>query len=314
MQQKLMQQKLRGLPSLTALRTFEVAARYCSFKQAADELCVSQAAVSRQIKQLEAQLGVELFLRSHQRVDLTDQGNKLFQTVHRSLADIASISSEIKSGPRLNIINLYATSSFSRLWLVPRLNQLRRAHSQIHLHLISVEENPAMADKFDAGITLGLEDNSAYQSDFLFSEDVFPVCTPAFLEANPTANSIEGLMQLPLLELDAKFWNAKWWSAVDWSFWLDQQGLDCADVSAEISFSHFPMLLDAVLQDVGVGLGWQHLVQDMLDDGRLIQPVTERYSAPGRKHYFVCRKDLAQKPEMKLLRAWLLEQTAIFRV
>ncbi|WP_028468900.1 LysR substrate-binding domain-containing protein [Neptunomonas japonica] len=309
-----MQQKLRGLPSLTALRTFEVAARYCSFKQAAEELCVTQAAVSRQVRQLETQLDVELFVRSHRRVDLTEQGTKLFQTVHRSLADIAAISYEMQSGPRLNNINLYATSSFSRLWLVPRLNQLRRAHSQVHLHLISVEENPAMSDKFDAGITLGLEDNNAYQSDFLFSEDVFPVCTQVFLEANPTANSIEGLMQLPLLELDAKFWNAKWWSAVDWSFWFDQQGLDCADVSTDISFSHFPMLLDAVLQDVGVGLSWQHLVQDMLDDGRLIQPVIERYSAPERKHYFVCRKDLAEKPEMKLLRAWLLEQTAIFRM
>lgn len=308
-----MQQKLTNLPPLTALRTFEAAARHCSFKLAADELCVTQAAVSRQIRQLEERLGVHLFLRSHRRVDLTEQGRKLFQTVHRSLVDIAITSREIQSDPGLNYLNLYATSSFSRLWLVPRLNQLRRAHPEIHLHLISVEENPAMADKFDAGITLGLEDNAGYQSDFLFSEEVFPVCTPAFLEANPTARSIEGLMQLPLLELDAKFWNAKWWSAVDWSFWLAQQGLDSEPMTAEISFSHFPMLLDAVLQDVGIGLGWRHLVQDMLDDGRLVQPIPQSYRAPSREHYFVCRKDLADKPEMKLLRCWLLQQTAIFR-
>lgn len=308
-----MQQKLTNLPSLTALRTFEAAARHCSFKQAADELYVTQAAVSRQIRQLEERLRVNLFVRSHRRVDLTEQGRKLYQTVHQSLLDIATTSREIQSDPGLNYLNLYATSSFSRLWLVPRLNQLRRAHPEIHLHLISVEENPAMADKFDAGITLGLEDNAGYLSDFLFSEEVFPVCTPAFLKANPTASSIAGLMQQPLLELDAKFWNAKWWSAVDWSFWLAQQGLGSEAVTAEMSFSHFPMLLDAVLEDVGVGLGWRHLVQDMLDDGRLVQPVQQSFRAPGREHYFVCRKDLADKPGMKLLRRWLREQTAIFR-
>ncbi|MBQ0784654.1 MAG: LysR family transcriptional regulator [Amphritea sp.] len=308
-----MQHELTNLPPLTALRTFEAAARHCSFKQAAGELCVTQAAVSRQIRQLEERLGVNLFLRSHRRVNLTEQGRQLFQTVNRSLVDIATTTREIQSDSGLNYLKLYATSSFSRLWLVPRLSQLRRAHPEIHLHLISVEENPAMADKFDAGITLGLEDNAGYQSDFLFSEQVFPVCTPAFIEANPAACTLEGLMQQPLLELDAKFWNAKWWSAVDWSFWLDQQGLGAKAVTAEMSFSHFPMLLDAVLQDVGIGLGWCHLVQNLLDEGQLIRPVRESYSAPGRKHYFVCRNELVDKPEIKLLRRWLLEQTAIFR-
>jgi LysR family glycine cleavage system transcriptional activator len=308
-----MQQKLVNLPPLTALHTFEAAARYCSFKQAADELCVTQAAVSRQIRLLEERLGVDLFLRSHRRVDLTEHGRKLFQTVHRSLMDIVTTSREIQLNASLNYLNFYATSSFSRLWLVPRLNQLRRVHPEIHLHLISVEENPAMADRFDAGITLGLEDNAGYQSDFLFSEEVFPVCSPAFFKSNPTASSVEGLMQLPLLELDSRFWKAKWWSAVDWSFWLDHQGQNAEAVTVEMFFSHFPLLLDAVLQDMGVGLGWRHLVQDMLDDGRLVQPIPQSFRAPGRGHYFVCRQDLADKPEIMLLRRWLLEKTAIFR-
>ena len=308
-----MEQKLRNLPSLTALRTFEAAARHVSFKQAADELCVTQAAVSRQIRQLEARLGVSLFLRSHRKVELTEQGKKLFQTVHKSMCDMAEISQEIQSESHLSYLNLYATSSFSRLWLLPRLKQLREQHPEIHLHLISVEENPIMADKFDAGITLGLEDNGHYQSDFLFSEQIFPVCTPALLAANPQAYTLEGLINMPLLELDAKFWKAKWWSAVDWPFWLVQQGQDAEAANAEMVFSHFPMLLDTILQGVGVGLGWRHLVQDMLDDGRLVRPVSLSFQARERKHYFVCRNDLADKPEMKLLRLWLLNQTAAFR-
>ncbi|OUR68124.1 hypothetical protein A9Q77_09625 [Marinomonas sp. 42_23_T18] len=308
-----MQQTLRNLPSLTALRTFEAAARHASFKQAADELCVTQAAVSRQIRMLEVALGVGLFVRSHRKVDLTEQGRKLFKTVHKSMLDIADISQEIQSESHLEYLNLYATSSFSRLWLLPRLNQLRERHPEIHLHLISVEENPIMADKFDAGITLGLEDSAHYQSDFLFSEQIFPVCTPAVLVAHPEANALGGLKKMPLLELDAKYWNAKWWSAVDWSFWLAQQEQESEPVKAEMLFSHFPMLLDAILQGVGVGLGWRHLVQDMLDDGRLVRPSGLTFNAVERKHYFVCRKDLANKPEIALLRQWLLEQTAVFR-
>jgi len=308
-----MQQTLRNLPSLTALRTFEAAARHASFKQAADELCVTQAAVSRQIRLLEETLGVTLFLRGHRRVELTEQGRKLYQTVHKSLSDIAQTSREIQSITAPTHLNLFATSSFSRLWLLPRLNQLRKLHPELHLHLISVEENPMMVDKFDAGITLGLEDSPHYQSDFLFSEQIFPVCTPALLIAHPEANTLGGLKKMPLLELDAKYWNAKWWSAVDWSFWLTQQGQESEPVNEEMAFSHFPMLLDAILQGVGVGLGWRHLVQDMLDDGRLVRPSGLTFNAVERKHYFVCRKDLADKPEMIMLRRWLLEQTAVFR-
>jgi DNA-binding transcriptional LysR family regulator len=308
-----MMQTLKDLPSLVALRHFEAAARHASFKQAANELCVTQAAVSRQVRQLEEHLGVALFLRHHRKVDLTEHGHKLFQSVHKSMRHMANTSVAIQSDSRINYINLYATSSFSRLWLLPRLNQLRQQDPQIHLHLISVEENPMMADKFDAGITLGLEDSAHYQADFLFSEEIFPVCTPNFLANNPSVNTLEGLMKMPLLELDAKFWNAKWWSAIDWSFWLTQQGKEPDCVTADMLFSHFPILLDAVLQEVGVGLGWRHLVQDMLDDGRLLQPVPQSFNAPGRAHYFVCRKALANTAEMTLLRHWLLAQTATFR-
>jgi len=309
-----MEQKLTGLPPLNALRTFEAAARHCSFKLAADELCVTQAAVSRQIRQLEESMAVELFLRSHRRVDLTEPGRKLFLTVNRSLRDIAETSRDIQLGSGLDYLNLHATSSFTRLWLVPKLNQLRSVHPEIHLHLISVEENPAMIDRFDAAVTLGLEEDPAYVSDFLYAEEIFPVCTPRFLDENPVAVSLEGLMQLPLLDLDPQFWKARWWSPIDWSFWMRQHNSEITPVQAEISFSHFPMLLDAVQQGIGIGLGWRHLVQDQLDDGRLICPVAERYEAPERKHYFVCRRDLAEQPAMQLLRNWLLEQTAQFRI
>jgi len=312
---------MRHLPSLTGLRVFEVAARHGSFKLAADELCVTQAAVSRQIRQLEEGFAVDLFLRGHRKVSLTPAGKKLYLSTHNAFADIAKTSQEIQSESLPNYLNLYATSSFSRLWLVPRLPQLRKLHPDIHLQLTSLEQNPNMADKFEAGITLGLEKSELYESDFLFSEVIFPVCTPQLLAENPDIVNLDCLIQHSLLELDSKFWQAKWWQPVDWATWLlqlDQSEQDepkkaLKGVTPDMMFSHFSMLLDAVLQGVGIGLGWQHLVQDMLDDGRLVRPVPDSFKAIERKHYFVCRKDLVDKPEMVHLRDWLLSQTAIFR-
>lgn len=307
-----------NLPPLNGLKTFEVAARLGSFKAAADELCVTQAAVSRQIRQLEAAMGLALFNRGHRRVELTDAGHKLYSVCHRAFDDIATVSHELQQSQAPAYLNLHSTSSFSRLWLVPKLTRLRQEHPDIHLHLISVEENPQLHEKFDAAVTLGLQESPDYHAQFLFAEDIFPVCTPEFLQQHPQAATLAGLMTLPLLDLDPKYWRARLWSPVDWRFWLAQfehphseQGHGA--VKPEFYFSHFPMLIDAVLEGVGIGLGWQHLVQDMLDSGRLVRPVAEHYPAPGRGHYFVCRKELLQRPQMQLLKDWLVSETKAFR-
>lgn len=303
----------RQLPPLNALRTFEAAARLGSFKAAADELCVTQAAVSRQIKLLEVCLNVVLFSRGHRQVALTAAGERLFTTTHTAFGAIANTAADLLACSSPRYLSLHATSSFSRLWMMPRLNRLRAAYPELHLQLISVEENPETGSKFDAAVTLGLEEHPDYVADFLFSEEVFPVCTPAFLQQHPEVAALEGLLQLPRLDLDPKFWKARWWSPVDWAFWLQQCGLEHRAAPAEMTFSHFPLLLDAVQQGIGVGLGWRHLVQDMLDDGRLVAPLPLRYRAPNRGHYFVCRRELADTPEMTLLRTWMLQETALLR-
>ncbi|MCV6589752.1 MAG: LysR substrate-binding domain-containing protein [Marinobacterium sp.] len=311
-----MNRKPAPLPPLTALRAFEAAARHSSFKEAALELCVTQAAISRQIQQLEAWIDKPLFVRGHRQVSLTDAGETLFQTTYQSFSAIGQTTQQLRQKPPQNAsINLYATSSFSRLWLLPRLKALRAQCPGLRLNLITGEENPHMADQFDAGITLGLEEAPGYQADVLFAETIFPICTPAFYQANPQAGTLAGLLTLPLLELAADHWQARWWTPINWQRWLQHCALDNhpSGLSTELTFSHYSTLVDAALQGLGVGLGWHHLVQDMLEDGRLIRPVQAQYQAPTRQHYFVCREDLADQPAIRLLRQWLLEQTAPLR-
>ncbi|MDH4566901.1 LysR family transcriptional regulator [Pseudomonas sp. BN414] len=301
------------LPPLNALRTFEAAARHGSFKMAAEELCVTQAAVSRQIQTLEDFYGLKLFLRGNRKVELTSEGHSLFLAASSALQHIATTSRELLRRNSLDYLALITTTAFAQLWLMPRLKQLRAEHPELQLHLISSDANPDYQERFGAAVTLGLEEHPQYVAEYLFSEEIFPVCTPGFLAQNPQITTLEGLMSVTLLNLSASHWKARLWAPVDWAFWFKQFGVDASMSKETMDFSHFSMLLDAVQEEVGVGLAWRHLVQPQLDAGKLVRPTRETLLANDRRHYFVCRRDLAGSMEMQILRDWLLEQTQELR-
>lgn len=301
------------LPPLKALRTFEAAARHESFKAAAEELCVTQAAISRQIQTLEAFYRRKLFIRSNRKVELSPEGRGLYLAASAALEHIAAASRELLQYNRPGHISLTTTTSFSQLWLMPRLKQLRTRHPELQLQLISGEGNPGYNEGFDAAVTLGMQEHPLYVAEYLFSEEVFPVCSPDFAAQNPQISTLNGLTQVPLLNLSAHHWKARLWTPLDWAFWLQQFGMSADLSQTGLSFSHFLMLLDAVQDGIGVGLAWRHLVQRPLDEGTLIRPVSETYQAHDRKHYFVCRRDRIDTPGMQTLRRWLLDQTAPLR-
>jgi DNA-binding transcriptional LysR family regulator len=302
-----------SLPPLNALRTFEAAARHGSFKMAAEELYVTQAAVSRQIQVLEEFYGLKLFLRGNRKVELTDDGHALYLAASSALHHIANASSDLLRRNGQDHLALITTTAFAQLWLMPRLKQLRAQYPELQLHLISTEGNPDYQENFTAAVTLGLEEHPRYVAEYLFSEEVFPVCTPGFLEQHPQVATLPGLLDATLLNLSASHWKARLWAPIDWAFWLRQFGLDVSGSREAMSFSHFSMLMDAVHQEVGVGLAWRHLVQPQLDSGRLVRPLQETYFADDRKHYFVCRRDLAGSTGIRMLREWLLAQTQALR-
>ncbi|MCY1400714.1 Glycine cleavage system transcriptional activator [compost metagenome] len=301
------------LPPLNALRTFEAAARHGSFKLAAEELFVTQAAVSRQIQTLEDFYGLKLFQRGNRKVQLTSDGHALFLAASSALHHIATASRDLLRRKSQDYLALITTTAFAQLWLLPRLKRLRVQHPELQLHLISSDANPDYQESFNAAVTLGLEEHPHYVAEFLFSEEIFPVCTPGFLEQHPQIASLEGLTSVTLLNLSASHWKARLWAPVDWAFWLKQFGFDAAMCKETMDFSHFSMLLDAVQEEVGVGLAWRHLVQHQLDSGRLVRPLGETFFADDRKHYFVCRRDLAGSTEMRMLRDWLLAETQELR-
>ncbi|MCM5705787.1 LysR substrate-binding domain-containing protein [Larsenimonas salina] len=302
-----------GLPPLNALRTFEAAARHGSFKAAADELCVTQAAVSRQIQTLETFYGLKLFIRGNRTVDLTEEGQTLQMAASPALQNLAAVSRDLLRRHSQGYLSLVTTTAFGQLWFMPRFKMLNHQSPDLQLHLISGEGNASYREGFDAAVMLGLEEHPQYVAEYLFSEEIFPVCTPEFLEQHPHISTLEGLLDVTLLNLSAGHWKARLWTPLDWDFWLGLFCVDGARKQKEINFSHFTMLLDAVYQEVGVGLAWRHLVQQQLEEGRLVRPVKESYDAQDRKHYFVCRRERVNSPEIQILRNWLMTHTQELR-
>ncbi len=303
----------RTLPPLNALRTFEAAARHCSFKAAAEEICVTQAAVSRQIQVLEQFYQLRLFVRSNRRVELTTEGQTLYLAASSALQHIAATSRQLLHRRSPQQLTLLTTTSFSRFFLMPRLKQFRARYPELSLHLLSDERSWGVDEHIDAAVTLGLEEHPDYVAERLFSEEIFPVCTPGFLERNPEISTLPGLLGKPLLNLSADHWKAKLWPAMDWALWLKQFAMKVPPEQIDMKFSHFSLLMDAVLEEMGIGLAWRHLVQNRLDDGSLVQPLSETSFADDRVHYFVYRRDLAEDPELLAFRSWLREQTRPFR-
>jgi len=303
----------RALPPLNALRTFEAAARLGSFKAAAEEICVTQAAISRQIQTLESYYELPLFKRINRKVELTTEGRLLYLTATQALQQIATCSQELKQSTVHQHLTLATTTSFSRLWLLPRLKQFHQAYPGIQLHLISGEGSPELHDSFDAAVTLGFEQHPDYVADFLFSEEIFPVCTPGFLRSHPKVSELDGLLEVALLNLSADHWKARLWPAVDWDCWLQHFGLNLANRQPALTFSHFPLVIDAVQEEIGVGLAWRHLVDKQLAEGSLVRPVQESWHAHDRCHYFVCRRDIKDSEQISILRDWLLAETRPLR-
>ncbi|WP_025733312.1 LysR substrate-binding domain-containing protein [Carnimonas nigrificans] len=308
-----MQESRLKLPPLNALRTFEAAARHVGFNKAADELFVTPAAVSRQIKVLEDYFGVALFKRNNRSIELTEEGMLLQPIASHALQQLASASEALLQRRHRSYLMLAISSAFAQLWFMPRFASLNQLYPELQLHMLSREGNPGLDEEFDAAVMLGKPQSPHYVAEYLFSEEVFPVCTPHFLAQHPEVATLHGLTQVTLVNLSQHHWASQLGAPIDWDFWFEAIGIQRQRYYREMQFSQFSMMIDAVRQGIGVGLAWRHLVEPQLESGELIQPLEERYMAKERCHYFVYDRKRANSPDIQALSAWLWSETAPLR-
>lgn len=299
----------RLIPSANALLAFESAARLGSFTRAAEEMGVTQAAVSYSIRQLEEALGVKLFLRRHRRVELTESGERFFDDVSLGLSHIRRSAEEIRRSRDDQHVTLSLSTAFASYWMVPRLSAFRQAHPEIDLRLQTTDKDVDLAAE---GISLGLRRGRAGNwpgcAEAYFAEErIYAICAPRYLQEAGPFESLEELAQAKLIHLEEPFrprpgW-PQWFSALGYPFQDRGEGLRLNDAA---------LVIQAAFEGQGVALGWHHLVDDLMQRGLLERAHRSEWSA-GEKFYLIWPAGLLDKPQVRAVHDWLLEQSRTYR-
>jgi LysR family glycine cleavage system transcriptional activator len=288
------------LPPLNALRTFEAAARHLSFTRAAEELFVTQAAVSHQIRTLEDHLGARLFRRMNRALLLTDEGQALLPAVReafdRLLAGVRRVEDLCCGGA----LSISTTPSLAASWLAGRLVRFQALHPEIELHLSATARLVDFArEGIDCGIRYGEADWPGLRAERLFRTALMPVCSPILLEGPHPLRRPEDLAHHTLLHaLDG---------SDDWRLWLRAAGVPGIDPTRGPKFDSIPLVLQAAINGAGVGVGRRQLVEDEVASGRLVAPF-DLELADECAYYFVAPEAMAEQPKVVAFRDWLFEE------
>ncbi|WP_024301924.1 LysR substrate-binding domain-containing protein [Pseudogulbenkiania sp. MAI-1] len=257
---------LRQLP-LYGLQVFEVAARHMSFTLAADELCLTQGAVSKQVAQLEQQLGYPLFHRQVRRLVLTSEGEALLPYVTRALATLGKGVEAARQAR--NHLRLKAPSCISR-WLLREIMQFRKEHPEIEVEVTSVHAHDVdfAKEPFDLAIVFGPVPARQPRQTALFREQLTPVCTPALLESfGHPLNEPEDLVRFPLLHASR--------DRRDWTLWLKSVGAKGANPASGQLFDTLDLAMNAAQQGFGVSMADVVLLEEELKRGTVITPFAQ---------------------------------------
>jgi LysR family transcriptional regulator, glycine cleavage system transcriptional activator len=291
---------LRRLPPLNALKAFEAAARSESFTRAAEELSVTQAAVSQQVKALEATLGLTLFNRERQRLVITEAGREYLAVVRDALDRIALGTNRLVQRQLAGVLTVSTSPDFAAKWLVHRLGRFAEAHPEIDLRVsATLHHVDLVREQVDLAIRHGEGDWAGLDVVRLCSERLFPVCSPNLFSGRNRITKASDLLKLPLLRLDD-------WST--WSRWFDAAGISNPTMRGPV-LNQASMLIDAAIDGQGVALARTALAAWDVINGRLVVPIDVSLRMQNT-FWIVCPKATSSVPKIKTFRDWLLAEAA----
>jgi len=292
----------RVLKNLNVLHSFECAARLQSYSLAAKELCISQAAVSQQMRQLESTLGCQLFLRKGKKMLLTQKGQTLFSAAQRAFRQLQKGINEIKSQELSGSLTITSTQAFISLWLMPRLSQFSSQYPDIRVHVVS---SPGFDDlrqrHIDLAIRFGarVEQNTGidYRCEYFGEDSVYPVCSPQLAKELDLKEPLD-LLKTWLVTLEKP-------GAFNWGTWFEQTGITAYKQHQQWTQVHTTdMALNAVQNAHGVTLAARYLCQQQLDSGQLVHPI--KLPHPTKvKRYLVFDPSSAKLKRIEAFSDWL---------
>lgn len=301
----------RRLPPLGALRAFEAAARHESFAKAADELAVTPAAISQQIRQLEAELGIELFRRLPRGLVLTQAGRSALPELGKGFAHLARAVEGVRGGSLVGPLVVSVIPSFAGRWLVPRLGGFIAAYPEIEITVRSELRSIDFArEDVDVGIRYGKGIYPGLETRLLLTEEVFPVCAPSLLAGERPLKKLDDLRHQRLLH-DRQLSGEE--PSLHWRHWLRDAGVAGWDFDRGPGFTDALMMFSACERGLGVALGRSGLCADELANGRLVRPFP--HSRPADYAYYaVVPAGHAEAPRVRAFLAWLEEEAARTRL
>jgi LysR family glycine cleavage system transcriptional activator len=288
------------LPSLDLLKGFEAAARHLSFTRAAEELYLTQSALSRQMQTLEEQLGIPLFERRHRALLLTEAGQVLLGTAKTILSDIEQVVARIRREQSLQPVTLSTAIPFAALWLLPRLPQFRAKHPEIEIY-ISADNRILDLDRerIDLAVRYCPEATAPPGSYRMFGERLQPVCSPALAARLKRPEDLAGQVLLHIEDERGRF---PW---LNWGQWFAATGVAETAGAGAMRFNQFDLLIQAAIDGQGVALGRSPLVDRLLEQRKLVAPFRDTH-ATSRAYFIVRSTASAKRPEAQAVVDWLV--------
>jgi DNA-binding transcriptional LysR family regulator len=286
----------RALPPLNALRAFEAAARHRSFVAAADELSVTPAAISHQVKALEERLGVALFRRLARGLTLTAEGDALLPDLRDAFDRMALALDRVgrQSGGRVLTISLVTT--FLLVWLVPRLHRFQAKHPDVEVRMTTARHTVDFGrEDIDAAVRFAARPEDGLFAMKLFNDVLTPLCGRRYRDRVKT---FDDLRKVPLI--DTAY-------LPEWPIWLEAVGMRSLKPRRSLAFDSTKIAVEAAIEGAGVAIGPPNLFREEIEEGRLFQPFPQVVES-GKAWWFVCPATTADRPKIKAFRAWLDEE------
>ncbi|UWQ34707.1 LysR family transcriptional regulator [Leisingera sp. M527] len=284
------------LPSISSLRALEAVDRLGSASAAADELALTQGAVSRQLQTLERQLGMELVQRHQKRLALTTEAQDYAAEIRQALNQIVQSTLRLQAAPLTGSLNLAILPAFGMRWLMPRLPEFARLHPDVTINMATrLEPFNFATEPFDAAIHFGDASWSGTQSLLLKHEQLLPVCAPLLLEGR-SIDEVKDILKLPLLHIQTR--------TSAWTDWFEQNGIEAGASLGGTIYDQFATITQAALHGLGVALMPDYLVEQDLATGRLVALHPEPVETEGA-YYLVWPERKSNAPALMKFRTWL---------
>lgn len=297
-----LQRLKRSQLPLNALRAFEAAARHLSFKHAAEELSVTPAAVSQQIRTLEDYLGIRLFRRTSRALILTEEAQESLEPLREGFDRIAEACAHLLAPRESNVLRLSLAPSFAAKWLIPRLGRYQEENPDI---VVKIDATHELVDfsrgEVDLAIRYGAGEYPGLHVEELMREEVFPVCSPELLEGEDAIRSPADLGRVTLIHDDSSLEDE---SNPTWPMWLKAAGVAAGEGQRALHFNQTALALEAAIQGRGVVLAKRVLAETDLKQGRLVRPFRESHPVDFA-YYMVCPEDRRDLPRVARFMDWL---------